>query len=633
MNKQFLPVNQAEMKELGFSQADFVLISGDAYVDHPSFGAALIGRYLESFGYRIALLPQPDWKNPDSLRLCGRPLLGFLVTGGNMDSMVNHYTVAKKRRNQDAFTPGGKIGKRPDDAVIVYSQLIRQVYGDIPIIIGGVEASLRRLAYYDYWKNRLRPSILWESQADILVYGMGERAILEVAEYLKSGIPVSQIKFVKGTAFLTSDLSPFTPYQKLLSYENALKDKRGWAQSFYLQYQNSEAPSAKTLAEPIEDQYVVQNLPQPVLTQAELDHLYDLPFTYESYDEKHALGKVSALDEVKFSIAVNRGCNGGCHFCAITFHQGKQVSMRSQASVLTEAQKMTELSGFKGYIHDVGGPTANFNDQMCKKLNEKGSCHHRECFTPELCPNLKVDHSKYFEILRALRKLPRVKKVFIRSGIRYDYLLRDKNPQFLEELVKYHVSGTLRLAPEHSVSSVLKTMNKPDISCYQAFSQKFYAAAKKADMTEYIAPYFISSHPGSSLKEALELALFLKKINFRPTDVQDFYPTPGTMSTAMFYSGFHPKTGERVFVERSDHRKAMQRALLQVHLPQNYDLVYSALKELNRLDLIDHGSQALIHPRKKSTEGKAKTITSGKKVSPLQKSFNNTRKTGKNKKR
>lgn len=587
-----------QIEEKGLTQVDFVMVTGDAYVDHPSFGSSLIARYLESFGYSVAILSQPRINDPLSITKCGQPRLGFLVTSGNMDSMVNHYYASKKRRKRDEYTVNGLTKRRPDYAVNEYCKLIRRTYHDIPIIIGGIEASLRRFSHYDVWQDKVLPSILLSSSADLCVYSMGEKAIIEIADYLNSGLNIKDITFINGTSYFSRDLNHLSDYELLDSYEISSTDKISYAKNFMKAYHNNENQKAKIVVEPYNEGYVIQNIPQTVLNTQELDHIYDLPFTYESYDEIHGLGKVNALSEIKFSIQANRGCNGGCSFCAITMHQGKQISMRSVESVVLEAKKLRELKDFKGYIHDLGGPTANFNDEMCDKLQNQGSCNHRECYAPKICPNIKFDHSKYLAMLREVRNLDGIKKVFIRSGIRFDYLLYDKDNSCLEDIVKYHVSGQLRLAPEHSSNNVLKLMNKPQINVYERFVDKFDALSKKHNLNQYTVPYLISNHPGSTLDDALNLAIFLKKINYRPLQVQDYYPTPGTMATTMFYTKLDPRTLKPIYVCYDEHEKAMQRALLQVHKPENYDLVNEALKKLKRLDLIGFKQDSLLRPKR-----------------------------------
>ena len=597
----FLPINREEMRKRGWDA--FVYITGDAYVDHPSFGHAIISRVLEAHGYRVAILPQPDWKDENAIREFGRPRLGFLVSGGNMDSMVNHYSVSKKRRQTDAYTPGGVIGKRPDYAVVVYCNYIRRVYKDCPIIIGGIEASLRRMAHYDYWSNRLKRSILLDSQADLISYGMGERSIVEIADALQAGIDIKDITFVDGTVFKTKSMDMVYDAVMLPSYEDLLADKMNYAKSFYTQYCNTDAFSAKRLAEPYgEHLYVVQNPPSKPLSMQEMDDVYALPYerTYHPSYEKD--GGIPAISEVKFSLISNRGCFGGCSFCALTFHQGRIIQVRSHESIIEEAKKMTEDPEFKGYIHDVGGPTANFRRPACDKQFTHGACVNRQCLFPKLCKNLVVDHRDYLSLLRKLRKIPKVKKVFIRSGIRFDYVMADKDDTFLRELCQYHVSGQLKVAPEHVADAVLKQMGKPENSVYKRFSDKYKKINEKEGLKQYLVPYLMSSHPGSSLKEAVELAEYLRDLGYMPEQVQDFYPTPSTISTCMYYTGVDPRTMEPVYVPINPHEKAMQRALIQYRNPKLYDLVEEALKKAHREDLIGFDFHCLIRPRRLASE-------------------------------
>ena len=596
MNHQFLPVSKEDLKQRGIDQLDFVYITGDAYVDHPSFGPAIIGRLLESRGYTVGILAQPDWKDKESITALGRPRLGFLVSAGNMDSMVNHYSVSKKHRQTDSYTPGGEMGKRPDYAVVVYCNLIRSVYKDVPIIAGGIEASLRRLAHYDYWSNRLKRSILLDSQADLISYGMGEHSIVEIADALAAGIHVKDITFVDGTCYKTKNLESVYDYILLPSYEEIREDKQAYAKSFATQYKNTDPFSGKRLVEPYGTVYVVQNPPAKPLTRQEMDDIYALPYCRTWHPMYDSAGGIPAIAEVKFSLVSNRGCFGGCNFCALTMHQGRIVQTRSHESILAEAVEMTKDPEFKGYIHDVGGPTADFRHPSCDKQLTKGVCQNRQCLFPTPCPNLKADHRDYVELLRKLRKLPKVKKVFIRSGIRFDYLMADKSDTFFRELVQYHVSGQLKVAPEHASNKVLDLMGKPHIEVYEEFEKRFYAATKKCGKEQYLVPYLMSSHPGCTLEEAVELAVFLKKHNIRPEQVQDFYPTPGTISTAMFWTGLNPYTMEPVFVPRTPEEKRMQRALLQYFKPDNHDIVEKALIMAKRRDLIGTGKDCLIAP-------------------------------------
>ena len=594
------------MEKRGWEQADFVYISGDAYVDHPSFGTAIISRLLEAHGYKVAIIPQPDWKDENSIQTFGRPRLGFLVSAGNMDSMVNHYTVSKKRRSTDAYTPGQVMGKRPDYATIVYCNLIRKVYKDVPVIIGGIEASLRRFAHYDYWSDRFKHSILIDSQADLLLYGMGEHAMVEVAEALDSGIDIRDISFVRGTVWKAKDISGISDAICLPSYEEMKQDKLKYAESFRIQYNNTDPFTAKTLLEQYRDNLcLVQNPPAYPLTTQEMDDVYDLNYmrTYHPMYEKD--GGIPAIQEVKFSLVSARGCFGGCSFCALTFHQGRIIQARSHASILKEAKLLTKDPDFKGYIHDVGGPSANFRIPSCEKQLTQGVCMNRQCLFPKPCPNLKVDHGDYLELLRKLRNLPGVKKVFIRSGIRFDYLIYDSDDTFLEELCRYHISGQLKTAPEHVSDSVLSCMGKPEHAVYQAFSEKFQKMNRKLGMKQYTVPYLMSSHPASTLKDAVKLAEYLRDIGHMPEQVQDFYPTPSTLSTCMYYTGVDPRTMERVYVPVSPHEKAMQRALIQYRMPGNYALVHEALVKAGRKDMIGYDRKCLIRP-----EAKEKVIRS-----------------------
>ncbi len=613
-NNGFLPINREEMRQRGWNSVDFVYVIGDAYVDHPSFGHAIISRVLEAHGYRVAILPQPDWKNEEEIQEFGRPRLGFLVSGGNMDSMVNHYSVSKKRRQTDAYTPGGIIGKRPDYATIVYCNYIRRVYKDCPIIIGGIEASLRRMAHYDYWSNKLKRSILLDSQADLISYGMGERSIVEIADALQAGIDVKDITFIDGTVFKTKTLESVYDAVMLPSYEQLLADKMNYARSFYTQYCNTDAFSGKRLVEPYgEHLYVVQNPPAKPLSMQEMDDVYALPYQRTYHPSYRQSGGIPAISEVKFSLISNRGCFGGCNFCALTFHQGRIIQVRSHESIIEEAKKMTGDPEFKGYIHDVGGPTANFRRPACEKQLTHGACIGKQCLFPKPCKNLVVDHSDYLRLLRKLRNLPKVKKVFIRSGIRFDYVMADKDSSFLRELCRYHVSGQLKVAPEHVSDAVLKRMGKPENSVYQKFTQKYKQINEQEGMKQYLVPYLMSSHPGSSLKEAVELAEYLRDLGYMPEQVQDFYPTPSTISTCMYYTGVDPRTMESVYVPINPHEKAMQRALIQYRNPQLYDLVEEALKKAHREDLIGFDKHCLIRPKKLAAEKNEKRFTNKKK--------------------
>ena len=609
MVKNFLPLTKEEMNERGWQQADFVFVIGDAYVDHSSFGFAIISRVLESRGYKVAIISQPDWTNEESVCTFGEPRLGFLVCAGNMDSMVNHYTVNKKRRHEDAYSPGGAIGKRPDRATLVYCNLIKKKYKNKPIIIGGIEASLRRLGHYDYWSDKLKRSILLDSGADILIYGMGERAIVEIADALDSGINVSDITYVAGTVYKINDLEKITEeYITLPDFDMLLENKLNYAKSFKIQYENTDSITAKILVEKYaEKRYVVQNPPARPLSMQELDDVYELPYmnTYHPLYEKDK--GVPAIKEIKFSLTSNRGCFGGCNFCALSFHQGRVLQVRSHESLIKEATQMTKDKDFKGYIHDVGGPTANFRRPACDKQLEKGVCVNKQCLFPEVCKNVVVDHKDYLELLRKLRNIKGVKKVFIRSGIRFDYLMADKDDTFLKELCKYHVSGQLRVAPEHVSDRVLKLMGKPKKKVYDAFCKKFEQVNNRLGLNQYVVPYLISSHPGSTLEDAIALAESIRDMGYMPEQVQDFYPTPSTISTCMYYTGVNPLTMEEVYVPTTYHEKAMQRALIQYKAPSNYKLVKEALIIAHREDLIGFDKNCLIFPRQLSKKSNKKS--------------------------
>ncbi len=596
----FLPISKKDMKSRGWNELDFIIISGDAYVDHPSFGAAIIGRVLERRGYRVGIIAQPSWKSAEDFKRLGKPRLGFLITSGNIDSMVNHYTVAKRRRKEDLYSPGGKSGYRPDRAVIVYSQRAREAYKEVPIILGGIEASLRRFAHYDYWDDKVRRSILLDSKADLIVYGMGEKQIVEIAESIESGIPIEEITYIKGTVYKTRDINrPYKP-NILPSYEEITKSKKQYAKSFIMQYDNMDSVLGKPLVESYDDNfYIVQNPPQEPMEQINLDDVYDLPYmrTYHPIYEKN--GGIPAIKEVKFSIISNRGCFGSCSFCALAFHQGRIVQSRSHESIIKEANNIIDESDFKGYIHDVGGPTANFRHRACEKQIKHGVCKDKQCLFPKPCKKLKIDHGDYLRLLKKLRNLPKVKKVFIRSGIRYDYLMEDRDDKFFKELCEHHISGQLKVAPEHISPKVLDKMGKPRRDVYEKFTKKYEKVNKELGMNQFLVPYLMSSHPGSTLNEAIELAEYLRDIGHRPQQVQDFYPTPGTLSTCMYYTELDPRTMDKVYVPKSPHEKAMQRALIQYTVPRNYDLVYEALKKAGRNDLIGFGEKCLIRPRKK----------------------------------
>ncbi|MFR7519594.1 MAG: YgiQ family radical SAM protein [Mediterraneibacter faecis] len=595
------------MKERGWDQVDFVYVSGDAYVDHPSFGHAIITRLLESRGYRVGIIAQPDWRKPESVQVFGEPRLGFLVSAGNMDSMVNHYSVSKKRRKTDAYTPGGEMGKRPDYACVVYGNLIRQTYKKTPIILGGIEASLRRMAHYDYWSDKLKRSVLLDSGADVISYGMGEHSIIELAEALDAGIPVEDITYIAGTVVKAKSLDSIYDAEILPSFEDLKADKMNYARSFYTQYLNTDAFNGKRLVEPYSDHlYVVQNPPAAPLTQMEMDDVYSLPYQRTYHPSYEAKGGVPAIKEIKFSLISNRGCFGGCSFCALTFHQGRIVQVRSHESLIEEAKEITKDKDFKGYIHDVGGPTANFRHPSCKKQMEHGVCKTRQCLFPSPCKNLDADHRDYVSLLRKLRDIPKVKKVFIRSGIRFDYLLADKKQEFLRELCEYHVSGQLKVAPEHVAGPVLSLMGKPEHKVYEEFTRQFYKMNEKIGKEQYLVPYLMSSHPGSTLKEAVELAEYCRDLGYMPEQVQDFYPTPSTLSTCMYYTGVDPRTMQKVYVPKSPHEKAMQRALIQYRNPELYDLVIEALHKAGRSDLIGFGPKCLVRPRQMRGSGNDK---------------------------
>ncbi|MBS4534071.1 YgiQ family radical SAM protein [Clostridium sp. D2Q-14] len=594
----FLPISRKDMKKRGWDQLDFIIVSGDAYVDHPSFGTAIISRVLEGRGYKVGIIPQPDWRTVDDFKRLGKPRLAFLITGGNIDSMVNHYTVAKKRRKDDLYSPGGKSGYRPDRATIVYSHKVKEAYKDVPIVLGGIEASLRRLAHYDYWDNRVRRSILLDSRADLLVYGMGEKQIVEIAESLESGLPIEEITYIKGTVYKTMDKDRAYEPIVLNSYEDIIKNKRRYAESFMIQYRNMDSIQGKPLIEPYKDNYyIVQNPPQVPINRIDLDDIYKLPYMRNYHPIYNDKGGIPAIKEVKFSIISNRGCFGNCNFCALGFHQGRVIQSRSHESILEEAEKIVDDKEFKGYIHDVGGPTANFRNRACKKQEKYGVCINKQCLFPNPCNQLEIDHRDYLNLLRRLRKIPEVKKVFIRSGLRYDYLIHDKDDKFFKELCEYHISGQLKVAPEHISPEVLDKMGKPKREVYEKFIDKYEKINEKLGMNQFVVPYLMSSHPGSTLKDAIELAEYLRDINHRPEQVQDFYPTPGTLSTCMYYTELDPRSMKRVYIPKSPHEKSMQRALIQYTLPKNYQLVKEALLKAGRRDLIGHHKKALIRPK------------------------------------
>jgi len=602
----FLPVNRAGMEERGWDRPDFVYVTGDAYVDHPSFGVSIISRVLEDAGYRVAILAQPDYKSADAFREFGKPRLGFLVTAGNIDSMVAHYTASKKRRSYDYYSAGGQMGKRPDRAVIVYCNRIREAYGDVPIILGGLEASLRRFAHYDYWDDKVRRSVLVDSRADILTYGMGENILLRLAALLDRGIPIRKIRDVRGTVYLCKPEEPVHyPVAATFDYNVLKENKKAYAEAFGVQYKNQDAISGKAICELYDNKMLVQNPPMPPLERHELDHVYSLPYARTYHPMYEAEGGVPAIEEVRFSLTHNRGCFGACNFCALAFHQGRTVRSRSIESVVAEAKLITEMPDFKGYIHDVGGPTANFRHPACEKQLKDGVCTGRKCLAPKPCPNLIADHSEYIQLLEAIEALPKVKKVFIRSGIRFDYLLGDPDDAFFKKLVKDHVSGQLKVAPEHCSSPVLRCMGKPDFSVYREFRKKYFELSEACGKEQYLVPYLMSSHPGSTMNDAISLALCLKRDHYAPEQVQDYYPTPGTASTVMFYTGINPMDMKPVYVATDYHEKQLQRALLQYNRPQNHEMVREALRKAGREDLIGYGPDCLVPPAKEGASPKA----------------------------
>ncbi|MCC0704170.1 YgiQ family radical SAM protein [Clostridioides sp. ES-S-0049-02] len=622
MENRFLPISKQDMIDRGWEELDFVLVTGDAYVDHHSFGTAIISRVLENAGYKVGIIAQPNWKTTDDFMKLGKPRLGFLVNAGNMDSMVNHYSVSKKHRDKDMYSPGGKMGYRPDRATIVYCNKIREAYSDVAIVIGGIEASLRRFAHYDYWSDKVRKSMLIDSGADLLVYGMSEKQIVDVANALNDGYDPKYIRHIDGTCYVADTLEEiYDNYILILSYKEICEDKMKYVEAFKIQYDEQDPFRGNIIVQPHGSKYLVQNKPEKPLNREELDEVYGLPYqkTYHPVYEKS--GGIPAIEEVKFSIVSSRGCFGSCSFCAITFHQGRAVQSRSEKSIIDEAVGITKLNDFKGYIHDVGGPTANFRRPACNKQITKGACKNRQCLSPSPCKNLDADHSEYLHLLRAVRKLPNIKKVFVRSGIRYDYVMADKNNKFLRELIEHHVSGQLKVAPEHISEEVLEYMQKPAGKTYDKFRQKFFAINEELGKKQYLIPYLMSSHPGSTLNSAIELAEYLRDTHYQPEQVQDFYPTPGTLSTTMFYTGIDPLTMKPVYVPKSKRDKAMQRALLQYRAPRNYDLVYSALVEAGREDLIGFGHRCLIKPkdekpyfnRNNSNKNKSKSSTENKK--------------------
>ncbi len=617
---KYLPISKEDMIDRGWEQLDFIIVTGDAYVDHHSFGTAIISRVLENEGYKVGIIAQPNWKDAEDFKKLGIPRLGFLVNAGNMDSMVNHYTVSKKLREKDLYSPGGKMGLRPDRATIVYCNRIREAYKNVPVIIGGIEASLRRFAHYDYWSDKVRKSMLIDSGADLLIYGMSERQVVEVANNLNDGLEIQYIRHVPGTCYVVDNTENVDDYIEIPSYKDVCKDKTKYAEAFKMQYEEQDPIRGKTIVQKHANKYLVQNKPEMPLKREELDKVYSLPYEKNYHPIYEELGGIPAIEEVKFSIVSSRGCFGNCSFCAITFHQGRIVQSRSEDSIVEEAKEITKFKDFKGYIHDVGGPTANFRQPACKKQLEVGACKDKQCLSPSPCKNMDIDHMEYLTILKKLRELPSIKKVFVRSGLRYDYIMADKDDTFFKELIKHHVSGQLKVAPEHISHTVLKFMGKPAGKTYDKFMDKFYKITERIGKKQYVIPYLMSSHPGSTLETAIELAEYLRDIHYQPEQVQDFYPTPGTLSTTMFYTGLDPMTMEEVYIPKSKNEKAMQRALLQYRDPMKYDLVYTALTQASREDLIGFGPKCLIKPRVKKSnaeysneKGKLKSNFKGKK--------------------
>ncbi|KYH29088.1 YgiQ family radical SAM protein [Clostridium colicanis] len=614
LNKKFLPVSKEDLKARNIDQLDFVIITGDAYVDHPSFGTAIIGRVLEHEGFNVGIIAQPDWHSVDDFKKLGKPKYGFLINSGNMDSLVSNYTVSKKKRHYDVFSPGGKGGHRPDRALIVYCNRAREAYNGVPIIIGGLEASLRRFAHYDYWDDKIRRSILVDCKADLLIYGMGEKTIIQIANLLRYGMDIKNITNVRGTVYISNSLENIEDYIEVPSFEECVNSKKAYADSFKIQYYEQDSINGRTIVQKHGNRYIVQNRPQEALTQSEMDTVYGLAYARNYHPMYEKDGGIPAINEIKFSITSHRGCYGGCSFCALNFHQGRSIQNRSQESIINEAKLLTTLDDFKGYIHDIGGPTANFRHRACDHQKKHGVCKNRQCLFPTPCKNLKVDHSEYLDLLRKVRKLPGIKKVFIRSGIRFDYLIQDKNDTFLRELCEHHISGQLKVAPEHINDKVLEAMGKPKNDVYEKFQKKYEAMNKKLCKKQFLVPYLISSHPGSDLDAAIELALYIKTMGHNPEQVQDFYPTPGSLSTAMYYTGINPLTGEKIYVPKTPEEKSMQRALLQFSKPENYSLVKKALIKAGREDLIGFGKNCLIPPRpiKGKNTGKNKNNTKHK---------------------
>ncbi|WP_017212511.1 YgiQ family radical SAM protein [Clostridium beijerinckii] len=612
--KEFLPISKEDLKKRKIDQLDFIIVSGDAYVDHPSFGTAIIGRTLEAQGFNVGIIAQPNWNSSEDFKKLGKPKYGFLVNSGNIDSMVNHYTAAKKTRREDLYSPGGEAGHRPDRSIIVYCNRIREAYKDAAIAIGGIEASLRRFAHYDYWDNKVRRSILVDSKADLLMYGMGEKTVVQIAELLRYGANIKNITSVRGTCYLTKDISNIKNSVIVPSFDEVSTDKEAYGEAYKLEYYEQDSINGRTIIQQYGDRYLVQNPPQENLTQEEMDMTYDLPYTrtyHPIYEEK---GGIPAIQEVKFSITSHRGCFGSCSFCALTFHQGRVIQNRGQESIIDEAKLLTTLPDFKGYIHDIGGPTANFRHRACKKQIEHGTCKNKQCMFPSPCKNLIIDHTEYLSLLKKVRKLPGIKKVFIRSGLRYDYLIHDKNDAFFKELCEHHISGQLKVAPEHVVPKVLNQMGKPTREVYDKFVNKYFQINKQIDKKQFLVPYLMSSHPGSDLNAAIDLALYIKEMGYTPEQVQDFYPTPGSLSTTMYYTGFNPITGEKVYIPKTPEEKEMQRALIQFAVPKNYQKVKKALLKAHREDLIGNSKNCLIGfaPGKLGYQGKHKSNDSPK---------------------
>ena len=604
--KTFMPISKEDLKNRGISQLDFIIVTGDAYVDHPSFGTAIIGRTLESEGFSVGIIAQPDWSKNDDFKKLGTPKYAFLVNSGNIDSMVNHYTASKKKRHDDLYSPGGKSGFRPDRAVIVYCNKIKESFKDVPIVIGGIEASLRRFAHYDYWADKVRRSILLDSKADLLIYGMGEKTIVQIAEMFRYGAKIDKITNVKGTCYLANSIDNLDGYIEVPSFEEVSTDKEVYGEAFKLEYNEQDPFRGKALVQMHQNRYLVQNPPQVPLTNAEMDQTYNLPYARTYHPIYEQSGGIPAINEVKFSITSHRGCFGSCSFCALTFHQGRIIQTRDPESIVDEASLLTTLPDFKGYIHDIGGPTANFRHPSCKKQLSVGTCEDRQCMFPSPCKNLSVDHREYLSVLRKVRELPGIKKVFIRSGIRYDYLIIDKDDTFFKELCEYHISGQLKVAPEHVTPRVLNQMGKPTREVYNRFVKKYFEINKKINKKQFLVPYLMSSHPGSDMPAAIELAEYVKEMGYTPEQVQDFYPTPGSLSTTIYYTGFNPLTGDKVYTPKKQEEKNMQRALIQFSVPKNYQLVKKALISAGREDLIGSGKKCLIPEVQRHNNTKSK---------------------------